>query len=170
MPIIENVLPDVSPKSMNRRMSRSAVVFSLARAKYMGVVLPKVERAIRQLDQSLHELAEPIDVTIGRGEGQCVVKVKDYAQQAKTALALASLVDQQRSLLGFPSPGRRRNEGEDGSDARRVVDVSPAPKSHDLEGELDRLKQASNGLDGTTTGTTVVEQPAEKPANTASPD
>lgn len=129
MPNLEHKVPELTHKSMNRRMSRSAMVFSIKRANFHGFALPKIDRHIRELSDSLTELSKSVDVVIGKGDNQQVVKVKDFNAQAKIANALISLVEQQRSLLGFPSPGKRKDEERTVHD----VETKPALSHVDLE-------------------------------------
>lgn len=111
MPAIDSQPPDISSKAMNRRMSRSAITFAVKRANYMRFVLPKVERAICALNESLHALTQPIEIVVGRGDNKAIAHVIDYQSQAKIAGALFSAMEFERQLLGFPSPGKRRDEG-----------------------------------------------------------
>lgn len=138
MPTLENVLPNCSPKSLNRRLNRSSQVFHLSKVKFMGSVLPKIQRAIRQLSDSLNELKDPVTVIVGKGENSQAVEVKDYNSQARIASTLATLIDHERSLLGFPGPGKRKDEPE-----KQVIDGQiQVTNGHDhvLEQELNELR------------------------------
>lgn len=67
----------------------------------------------------LVELHKGVDVIVGHGEKAQVIRTVPCETIAKLNSSLVSLIECERSLLGFPSPGRRRDEGGVIGDTRK---------------------------------------------------
>lgn len=107
MPTLENTVPAIDVKSLNRKASRSAVVFSARKAAFIGNVIPKLERATKTLHERLCVLREPVERLDSKGN---VILVNDDIALCKVVGAMLAAIEAERSLLGFPSPGKRKDE------------------------------------------------------------
>ena len=123
MPTLENTLPSASPKTLNRKMSRSALVWSARKAAFMGTVIPRLERAHKTLHERLQVLRAPVEKLDADGK---TVLVHDDASLVRVVQAMLQTIEMERSLLGFPSPGRRRDER-----AERIVRETNVPTDVD---------------------------------------
>lgn len=129
MPTLENTVPFIDAKSLNRKASRSAVVFSARKAAFIGNVVPKLERATKALHERLCELRDPVEKLDKDGN---VVRVHDDMALCKVVGAMLAAIEAERCLLGFPSPGKRRDEGAGelkSAQSPAVVDVAQVQSS-----------------------------------------
>lgn len=111
MPRLESVAPNLSGKSLLRKASQSASVFGFAKAGFYRAALPKVRRAMSLADRrirAMHKLDPVPDDTICRMNA-----------------SLIALVECERSLLGFPLPGRRKDESGVLDGRKPTIDVTP---------------------------------------------
>lgn len=122
MPRLEIALPQVSPKRLITKASRSAKVFSYARAGYMNFALPRLRRSTSLTADRIEQLHKGIDVLDRNGNAVHVVPDDTIA---KLNASLVQMLELERSLLGFPGPGRRRDVGEDTTGTRKpMIDVT----------------------------------------------
>lgn len=112
MPSLENRVPANGRNTLARKASASAIVFTRERAGFYRHVLPKIARAIRATDERLQMLHAGVDVIAGKGEQQTIVRIVPDDAIARLNTSLIALVECERSLLGFPNPGRRRDESD----------------------------------------------------------
>lgn len=116
---LECGIPNVTSKSLLRKASQSASIFSFLRAGFYRFALPKVQRVARLTHNrlvSIHNVSK---------------NVMDEAENGNIARLNASLIqllEFERSLLGFPSPGRRSNESGKvgGRDVPAILEASDA--------------------------------------------
>ena len=107
MPTLENTVPVISANSLNRKASRSSVVWMARKAAFMGNAIPRLERAQKILHERLCALRNPVEMIAKDG---CVVHVMNDDAIVKVVRGLIEVIEAERGLLGFPSPGRRRDE------------------------------------------------------------
>lgn len=80
--------------------------------------------------------------------GQQVVKQVPYDMIARLNASLIQLIDCERQLLGFPSPGKRRDESGIIDTSRPVIDtaigtLSPARRRAEQEERAEQLAEQS---------------------------
>ena len=93
MPSLDAPERIITAKSLTRSMTRSATSFAWQKATYYGEVLPRVRKlALLTWKEAM------------RAEGDLRVKL---------TRSFLDLSEFRRSLLGFPSPGRRRDESSE---------------------------------------------------------
>lgn len=129
MPALQFSLPETTSKTLLKRAGRSAMLWSIKRANFMRFALPRVEHAIRRLDEAIKRLSEPVEMVVGQGENAQIVKVMDYASLTRCSNAMLAAIESERQLLGFPSPGRRRDEAEAREVTSRAASVVDAQHS-----------------------------------------
>lgn len=115
MPSLEIAIPQTTQKSLMRKASQASLVWQREKAGFMRLALPKLSRAIRATDERLRELCAGVPVMLPGGaplmrEDKKPYLVKPDADIARLNASLCQLIELERSLLGFPSPGRRRDE------------------------------------------------------------
>jgi hypothetical protein len=112
MPALENKLPEMDGRSLNRREGRSQAVLSLARAVEPGAMALRLRRCAVEMSEIAQDAGAPA------------------ADRISAAKALVSVQAQLLDLIGWTkrpasAPGNKRQTP--------MLDVSPGPSLPDLE-------------------------------------
>jgi hypothetical protein len=112
MPALENKLPEMDGRSLNRREGRSQAVLSLARAVEPGAMALRLRRCAVEMSELAQDAGAPA------------------ADRISAAKALVSVQAQLLDLIGWTrrpasAPGNKRQAP--------MLDVSPGPSLPDLE-------------------------------------
>lgn len=125
MPSLVPAERQLVPKQLSRSVARSQRAVAYHRATYYGEVLPRVRRLM---------LAIWRDAIAAEG-----------VERMALSREFRELADFRRCLLGFPSPGRRRDESESKAAARANA---PIEESEPLEAEVTNTAQRGDSTSG----------------------
>ena len=112
MPALENKLPEMDGRSLNRREGRSQAVLSLARAMEPGMMALRLRRCAVDMAELAQDAGSPAPDRIA------------------AAKALVTVQAQLMDLLAMP---KRPASAPGGKRQTPMLDVSPGPSLPDLE-------------------------------------
>ena len=112
MPALENKLPEMDGRSLNRREGRSQAVLSLARAVEPGAMALRLRRCAVEMSELAQDAGAPA------------------ADRISAAKALVSVQAQLLDLIGWT---KRPASTPGGKRQAPMLDVSPGPSLPDLE-------------------------------------
>ncbi len=112
MPSLDKYTPEVSPKSLSRRESRTGTVIAVARATLPAQMVLRLRRVAGDLGDIAQNPAAPAEERIA------------------AARAMVTLQDQLIDLLGIPR--RPASAAGKGKPTAPILDVSPAGPPPDL--------------------------------------
>lgn len=111
MPSLDKYTPEVTPKSLSRRESRTGTVIAVARATLPAQMVLRLRRVAGDLGDIAQNAAAPAD------------------ERISAAKAMVSVQDQLIDLLGIP---RRPAAAGKGKASAPLLDVSPVGPPPDL--------------------------------------